>query len=337
MASQTKTSGFKVFLGYAAFAVVALIAFFLLTFPYGALRARIATEALKQGLVVRIDTIRPGFIGLTARNVRISLPPEPLSPETRSALLSGDPDQAKMFGPAELGEPLVVDSLFLRPTLFPPGAAFHVELLGGEVRGSYSDWRSTHVQVRFNGLDPSKSTLKTFSGLDLEGRLNGSVVLTMPPAVAGAGIKAGEADLSLADGEIALDAQNLKLNGSVAGTGVAGQGPIAALFPGGLPAIPLGELQALIRFEKGQGTVETFVTRSDQLELRATGTLKLKQRLQYAEPAIDVKLRVEPELTKSLGPAGLGLSILSPDKDDPKFRVGRLSGSFGKLSFQPKR
>jgi type II secretion system protein N len=76
---------------------------------------------------------------------------------------------------------------------------------------------------------------------------------------------------------------------------------------------------------------------SDLMELRATGTLKLKQRLQYTEPAVDVKLRVEPELVKNLGPSGLGLSILPADKEDPRFRGGRLSGSLGKLAFLPKK
>ena len=330
MASQNKTSGWKITLGYCGFALVALIACLLLTFPYGALRSRIATEGLKAGYVVRIDTLRPGFLGLTAKNVRISLPPEPLNPDTRAALVSGDPDEAKMFGPAELGEPLVVDSLFLRPTLFPPGVAFSADVMGGEARGSYGGWKGASLRVRLEGLDPSKGNLKNFSGLDLEGRLSGSLALTMPPAVAGAGLKAGEPDLSLADGELALDG-SLQLKGGQA------EGIIAAAFPGGLPAVPLGDVQGLIRFVKGQGTVETFRTRSDQMEVVATGSVKLKQRLQYTEPAVDVKLRVEPELVKNLGPAGLGLSILPADKDDPRFRAAQLSGSLGKLAFKPKR
>ncbi|MDY7225450.1 type II secretion system protein GspN [Hyalangium rubrum] len=337
MATQTKTSGFKVVLGYSAFAVVALIACFLLTFPYGALRARIATEGLKAGYVVRIDSLRPGLVGLTARNVKISSPTEPLSAETRAALLSGDPDQVKMIGAAELGEPLIIDSLFIRPSLFPLGAAFHAEVMGGELKGVSGGLKTQQLQVRLDGLDPSKGNLKGFSGLDLEGRLSGVINLTLPPGPAGANGKPGEPDLSLADGEFSLDGQNLKLNGSVPGVGVAGSGPVALLFPGGLPAVPMGEVQALIRFDKGQGTVETLRTRSDQLELQATGTLRLKQRLQYSEPAMDVRLRVEPELVKNLGTAGLGLSILPPDKDDPKFRAGRLSGSLGKLNFLPKR
>lgn len=330
MATQSKPSGWKITLGYCAFALVALIACFLLTFPYGALRARIATEGLKAGYVVRIDTLRPGLIGLTARNVRISLPPEPLNPDTRAALVSGDPDEAKMFGPAELGEPLVVDSLFLRPTLFPPGVAFTADVMGGEVKGSYGGLKGASLRVRLDSLDPTKGNLKGFSGLDLEGRLSGSLALSMPPAVAGAGLKAGEPDLSQADGELALDG-NLQLKGGQA------QGIIAAAFPGGLPAVPLGDVQGLIRFEKGQGTVETFRTRSDLVEVQATGTVRLKQRLQYTEPTVDVKLRVEPELVKSLGPAGLGLSILPADKDDPRFRAAQLSGSLGKLAFKPKR
>ncbi len=336
MPPEKKTARWKVALGYTAFTVVALIACFLLTFPYTALRSRIATEALKAGYVVRIGTMRPGLIGLTARDVRLSLPPEALSPETRAALLSGDPEATRMIGPAELGEALTVDSVFLRPTLFPLGVAFRAQVLGGTASGSVGGTQSLALRVRLENLDPSKGNLKGFTGLDLAGRINGHVNLTLPRAQ-GAGGKPGDFDLSQADGELALEAQGLELHGSVPGHSMTGQGPIALVFPGGLPAIPVGELQGLIQFDKGQGTVETLQTRSDQLELKAEGTLRLKPRLQYTEPAMDVKLRVEPELVKNLGTAGLGLSILPPDKDDPKFRAGRLSGSLGQLRFLPKR
>lgn len=335
MSQQTKTARWKIVLGYVAFSLFALVACFLLTFPYGALRARIATEALKSGTVVRIDKMRPGFIGLVAKGVRISQPPAPLNAETIAALTSGDPDTARMLGPAELGEALVVDSLFFRPTLFPPGITFRMDALGGEISGSLSDFSSQSIQLRLEKLDPS--SLKGLTGLDLEGSLNGSLKLTLPKSP-GAGGKPGEADLSQADGELSLEGQNLLLKGSVEGAGVTAKGsPVALLFPSGLPRIPVGELQALIKFEKGQGTVETLKLGGDQLEIRGTGTVKLNKRIQYAEPAMDIKIRVEPELVKELGPAGMGLSILPPDKDDPKFRSGRLSGSLGKLNFVPKR
>ncbi|WP_224249426.1 type II secretion system protein GspN [Hyalangium gracile] len=336
MATQSKTARWKIVLGYSAFSLFALILCFFLTFPYGALRARIATEALKSGYVVRIDSLRPGFIGLTAKGVRISQPPAPLSSETTAALTTGDPDTARMLGPAELGEALIVDSLFLRPTLFPPGVAFQADALGGQLSGS-AGARGDRIRVKLDKLDASQGNLRNFTGLDLEGSLSGVLNLTMP-MTPGANGRAGEPDLSQADGELSLEGRDLLLKGSVDGSIMASKGSLVALaFPGGLPRVPVGELTALIRFEKGLGTVEALKIGGDQLEVRGTGTVKLARRFQYSEPAMDVKIRVEPELVKSLGTAGLGLSILPADKEDPKFRSGRLSGSLGKLSFLGKR
>ncbi|ADO70976.1 type II secretion system protein GspN [Stigmatella aurantiaca] len=331
-----KPARWKIVLGYSAFTVLALVVCFLLTFPYSALRARAATEALRAGYALRIGSLRPGLIGMTARDVRLSVPPAPLSAETMAALTSGDPDAVKLLAPAELGEPLILESVFARPTLFPLGVAFEAQVMGGTVSGSIGGRTERRLKVRLAGLDPSQGNLKNFTGLDMVGRLNGSLELLLPPGV-GTGGKPGEPDLAQADGELALEGQGLQINGSVPGTGLVGQSPVALLFPEGLPSIPLGELQGVVRFEKGQGTVETLQLRSDQLELQATGTLRLKPRLQYTEPAMDVRLRVEPELVQKLGAAGAGLSFLPPDKDDPKFRAGRLSGSLGKLSFLPKR
>ncbi|HYH95214.1 type II secretion system protein GspN [Hyalangium sp.] len=337
MATETKTARWKIVLGYSAFSLFALVLCFFLTFPYSTLRARVATEALKMGYVVRIDTLRPGFFGLAARGVRISQPPAPLSSETIAALTSGDPSTARMLGPAELGEAVTIDALSLRPTLFPLGAAFQADAMGGQISGNIGGRKDLQVRVKLDKLDPAQGNLKNFSGLDLEGSLNGSLTLSLPAAPGAAG-RPGEPDLSQADGELVLDGQNLLLKGSVEGSGVASKGsPVALLFPGGLPRIPVGELTAQIRFEKGQGTVDKLRLGGDQLEILGTGTLKLGKRIQYIEPAMDVKIRVEPELVKSLGTAGLGLSILPPDKEDPKFRSGRLSGSLGKLSFLGKR
>jgi type II secretion system protein N len=335
MATQNKTARWKIVVGYVAFALLALVACFLITFPYSTLRARIATEALKQGMVVRIDTLRPGFIGVVAKGVRLSQPPAPLSAETIATLTSGDPDAARMLGPAEVGEALVLDSVFARPTLFPPGVKFEANALGGEISGTVAGLKDQYIALRLSGLDPS--TLKGLTGLDLEGRLSGSLKLTVPQGP-GLGGKPGEPDLSQADGELSLEGQSLQLNGSVEDVGVMSKGSaLALLYPKGLPRVPMGELQALIRFEKGQGTVEALRLGGDQLEIVGSGTLKLKPRLQYAEPLMDIKIRVDPDLVKELGAGGMGLSILPPDKEDPKFRAGRLSGSLGRPTFLGKR
>ncbi len=335
--TQTKTARWKIVLGYSAFSLFALLLCFFLTFPYGALRARIATEALKAGYAVRIERLRPGFLAMTATGVRISQPPEPLNGETMAALTSGDPDTARMLGPAELGDALVVDSVSLRPTLFPLGAAFEANALGGRISGNMGGRKELQVRLNLERLDTSQGNLPKFTGLDLEGNLSGTLNLKMP-VPEGANNRPGEPDLSQADGELSLEGQNLLLKGSVEDGGSLFKGTtFGLLVQAGLPRIPVGELTAHIRFEKGQGTVDALKLGGDQLELQGTGTVKLGKRLQYTEPAMDVKLRVDPELQKSLGPVGMGLSILPPDKDDPKFRAGRLSGQLGRLSFLPKR
>jgi type II secretion system protein N len=335
--TQTKTARWKIILGYSAFSLVALLLSFFLTFPYGALRARIATEALNAGWVVRIEKLQPTFFGITAKGVRLSLPPGPLSGETVAALTSGDPETARMLAPVELGETLVVDSVSLRPTLFPLGVAFQANLLGGQITGNVGGRKELQARLKLDRLDPSQGNLPHFTGLDLEGTLSGALNLTMPVPDGPQG-RQGEPDLSQADGELSLDGQNLLLKGSVDGSSLASQYPTyGMLVQAGLPRIPIGELHAQLRFEKGLGTVEALRLGSDQLEVQGAGTLKLNKRLQYSEPAMDVKLRVEQQLKDSLGPIGLGINILPPDKDDPKFRAGRLSGSFGKLSFLPKR
>jgi type II secretion system protein N len=335
--TQTKTARWKIILGYSAFSLFALLLFFFLTFPYGTLRARIATEALKSGWVVRIETLQPAFFGLTAKGVRLSQPPAPLSGETIAALTSGDPETARMLAPAELGETLVVDSVSLRPTLFPLGVAFQANALGGQISGNLGGRKELQVRLKLDRLDPSQGNLPKFTGLDLEGTLSGTLNLKMPVPEGPQG-RQGEPDLSQADGELSLEGQNLLLKGSVEGDGGVFKGTtFGMLVQAGLPRVPVGELTAQLRFEKGQGTVEALRLGGDQIELLGTGTVKLGKRLQYTEPAMDVKLRVEQELVKSLGPVGLGLNILPPDKEDPKFRAGRLSGTLGRLSFLPKR
>ena len=262
------------------------------------------------------------------------MPPAPLSMDTIAALTSGDPDTARMLAPAELGETLVVDSVFLRPTLFPLGVAFEANALGGQISGNVGGRKEVQVRLKLDRLDTAQGNLPKFTGLDLEGTLSGTLNLKMP-VPEGANGRPGEPDLSQADGELSLEGQNVLLKGSTDGGGGLFKGTtFGMLVQAGLPRIPVGDLTAQIRFEKGLGTVDALKLGGDQLEIRGTGKVKLGKRLLYIEPDMEVKLRVEQELQKSLGPVGLGLNILPPDKDDPKFRSGRLTGQLGRLAFK---
>jgi type II secretion system protein N len=320
MVTETKTARWKLVLGYSAFSLVAFIFCLLLTFPYDALRKRAVEAAADAGYALRIGSLRPGLRGLTASDVRLSKVPHELAPELRSMLVSGT---GLLPGPDELGEPLRIDSLSVRPSLLPLGVAFHARLLGGSISGSAGGTSAVKVAVKLSGLDTSGGNLAGFSGMDLVGTLNGSILLTLPRS-------RGQPDLSGTTGEIALDTQGLTIQGGNVTVPMYGQPT-----PMDLPRIALGNITARIRFDQGLGTVEALRAQSEDLEVQGSGTLKLGQRLDVSQPDMNFKLRAEPEFVKRLGLLGAGLSMLPADKDDPDFRVAHLGGFFNRPSFGP--
>ena len=62
-------------------------------------------------------------------------------------------------------------------------------------------------------------------------------------------------------------------------------------------------------------------------------TIKMARKLEYSEPTIDFKLKATEEFKKRLGILGSGLSMLPADKENPQFRVARLTGFLGRPNF----
>ena len=322
MAAETKIARWKLGLGYGAFSLVAFFVCLFLTFPYDTLRRRAVDAAADAGYALRIGSLRPGLRGLTATNVRISKVPDGMTPELQGMLASG---VGMLPGPEELGEPLNIDSVAVRPALLPLGLSFHANLLGGSVTGNVGGLGDTRVAMKLSNLDTSAGNLKGFSGMDLVGKLNGSLDLLLPKT-------RGQPDLSQADGQLTLDTQELLIQGGTVTVPMYGQPT-----PMDLPKIALGNIDARIRIEKGLGTVEKLQAKSEDLEVQGSGTVKLGQRLDVSQPDMAFKLRAEPEFVKRLGLLGAGLSMLPTDKDDPKFRVAHLSGFFNRPTFGPAR
>jgi type II secretion system protein N len=322
MAAETKTARWKLALGYGAFSLVAFVLCLCLTFPYDSLRRRAVDAAADAGYALRIGSLRPGLRGLTATNVRISKVPNGMTPELQSMLAS---NAAMLPGPEELGEPLNLDSVAMRPALLPLGVAFHANLLGGSVSGNVGGLSDVQVAVTLSNLDPSAGNLKAFSGVDLAGKLNGTLNLTLPKT-------RGQPDLSQANGQLALDTKELIIQGGNVMVPMYG-----TPTPMDLPRIALGNIDARIKIEKGLGTVETLQAKSDDLEIQGSGTVKLGQRLDVSQPDMDFKLSAEAEFVKRLGLIGAGLTILPTDKADPKFRVAHLGGFFNRPNFGPPR
>ena len=81
-------------------------------------------------------------------------------------------------------------------------------------------------------------------------------------------------------------------------------------------------------------TIEELKSTSPDIELNVTGTVKLAKRLEYSEPAIEVRLKPDPEFQKRLGLLGSALSMVGADPKDPAWRLGRLSGYLGRPQFR---
>ncbi|HZI11592.1 MAG TPA: type II secretion system protein GspN [Myxococcus sp.] len=327
MPPETKPARWKVILGYAAFALVAFVLGLFLTFPYDTVRTRIVNEAAQSGLAVRIGSLRPGLAGITATNVRVSQPPAPLTADTIAALARGE----ATGGAAELGEAVVLDSVAVRPTLFPPGVAVRASAMGGTINAAVGGLGDLKVRMELDGVDVSGGNLPAFTGLDMDGEVNGVLNLTLPKG------KSPEPDLSLADGELALDTRGLVIKGGTVSIPMSPGAPAIPMDLKSFAPINLGALTGRIQFEKGLGTVQTLRLKGDDIEAMATGTLKLGKKLEYSEPGMDVNLKLDPEAQKRLGLVAAGLTILPPDKKDPSFRAARFAGFLNRPTFTARR
>ncbi|HME92465.1 MAG TPA: type II secretion system protein GspN, partial [Myxococcaceae bacterium] len=145
-----------------------------------------------------------------------------------------------------------------------------------------------------------------------------------------AAAKVQEPDLSQARGRLSLKLDHVLVNGGSLTLPLYGE-----MTPVDLPKIAIGDLEAKIKFEKGLGTIEKFQGKGDDVNLLAAGTLKLAKRIDYSEANVDIKLKAEPEFTKRLGMLGSGLAMLPADKDDPGFRLAKMTGFLGRPNFNP--
>jgi type II secretion system protein N len=316
-------------LAYGAFALVAFFVCLALTFPYDTLRARIVSEAAAAGYAVRIGSLRPGLRGVTATDVRVSKPSEPLSPETLNLLMSGG-SGGVMPGPAELGEPLTLSSVAMRPSLLPLGVSLHADALGGTISGAVGGLGALKVRLHLEDLDTTQGNLKGFSGMDLEGRLAGDVRLDVPRDASPTG--RNQLDFTGAQGTIALDGSQLLIKGGTATVPLYGQ-PTKV----DLPRIALGDVDIRLAVDKGLGTLEALSAKSEDLEVKGGGTVKFAKTLPFSELAMDVKVKAEPAFTQRLGILGSALTILPMDRAEPGFRSARLSGYLSNPKFLPAR
>lgn len=287
---------------------VFLFAFFLaITFPYNAVRARLTAQAEEAGLLLHVDSLGPAFLGITARGVRIAF---------RDGVPGAD------------ATPLRVDRLTLRPSLIPWGLGFSADLFGGQASGSVGIGSAPSFRLRATGLSLKKSALQAMTGVEVDGALDADVSLDVPAG----GARGAGPDLGAASGSVRLGGKGLAIQGGTVNVPVGGQ-----TMPQGVPAVNLGALEVELPFEKGLGTLKTFHVDGADLEVRATGTVKLARALAYAEPDVVFRLRPLPDFLRRLGPLGILFSQLPVDPADSAFRDARLTGYLGKPSIRGGR
>jgi type II secretion system protein N len=306
---EKKTSLWKRIVGYSAFALFSLFATFFLTFPYDALKHRVRIEADRAGYAVRIGKLGPGLLGVKAYDVQVS----------KGGTTDPPPESLK------------VEGVTIGPSLFPPGLTVKLSVFGGTISSRISGFGTSRVKVDAEDLDLTKGNLKGFSGIDFGGTIDAHVDLTIPRTAAAAGAPA-EPDLSQASGTVTLETRGLAVNGGTANITVPQFGPDPTPFD--LPKIVVGELTGKLKIDKGAVTIEDLRSKSPDLELNVTGSLKLAKRLEYSEPNVEVHVKPDPEFQKRLGPLGMALSVIGADPKDPSWRMGRLTGYLGRPQFR---
>ncbi len=304
MAILSAISRWRVTAGYVAFGLLALVLCLYVTFPYDAVRQRLTSEAESMGFDLKMATLGPGLFGVSASNVQI-----------------GKKAQAGSDAPATV----FLKSVSLRPSLFPFGLAFNGKVFGGAISGSVGGVSDLAVNLNLEKLDAGDANLKQLSGLNMDGKASSEVSLAIP-SVPTPGTKGREPDLSRASGNLSL-----KLDQFIVKSGTLTLPLYGEPTPVDVPRLALGNVECQIKFDKGVGKIERLQGRGDDIEIMATGTVKLAKRIDYSETNLDFKFKSESGLIKSLS------SMLPMDKENPGFRSARITGFLGRPNFSPGR
>lgn len=310
-------------IGFPIFYVVSLGIFASLTFPYDKLKERIVVtfnaqqRALGAQQELQIDELTSHFItGVKAKGVRLtSLNAEPGKP------------------PVELK----IDEARAKIALFPllighHDVSFHLDAFGGEIDGEYDELGVDRaVEVELKGVDMGKvEPLTAMLGLPMEGKLTGTIKVSMPEGKAskGSGAAAFEAtDVALGDGKA-------KLKGALA-----------------LPRIVVGSLSFTGEAKEGVLKVTKLAAGGKDVELQGDGKVQMREMALESSCDVNVKFKVndgyrtKSDVTKSLfGAPGSNAPALF-ELADPKVKQAKrpdgfyafhIRGLLGRPDFEPQ-
>jgi type II secretion system protein N len=310
-------------IGFPIFYVLSLGVFASLTFQYDKLKERIVVtfnaqqRALGAQQELQIDELTSHFItGVKAKGVRLtSLNAEPGKPPVE---LKIDEARAKIA---------------LLPLLIGHhDVSFHLDAFGGEIDGEYDELGVDRaVEVELKGVDMGKvEPLTAMLGLPMEGKLSGTIKVSMPEGKAskGSGAAAFEAtDVALGDGKA-------KLKGALA-----------------LPRIVVGSLSFTGEAKEGVLKVTKLTAGGKDVELQGDGKVQMREMALESSCDVNVKFKVndgyrtKSDVTKSLfGAPGSNAPALF-DLADPKVKQAKrpdgfyafhIRGLLGRPDFEPQ-
>ncbi len=291
--------------GYGSFYWFMLLVFFYFTFPYDRLRERLvhdfnARQTGPDAMRLEIDKIGSYWLsGVEADGMRLisTPPPDP----------SGKPAKPKVTTVEQAHARLSLFALLFGKRV----VSFGAKAFGGGLDGSVTDSDAERVvDVTMDGLDLGQTpVLAGLLGLPVAGKLSGSANLITP-----------EARLSKAEGKVSM-----KLSGLSVGDGKAKIRDIIAL-----PKLDAGELTLEADVKSGQVTVTELAAHGPDLELDATGTIRLRDQPDQSLLSVNAEFKFtdhymnKDDMTKALfGPTGVF------DLDPKNKRAKRADGFYG--------
>jgi type II secretion system protein N len=294
-------------LGFPFFYLFAFAVFASWTFPYDKLKERIVVTFNAQQRAsgaqqeLQIDEMSSSFVtGIKAKGVRL------LS-------LSAEPGKPPII--------LVIDQAKARISLLPllighRNVGFHLEAFDGEIDGSFEEHgKDRIVDVELKAVDLGKiEPLTALLGVPIDGKLAGTVSLTMPEGKA----SKGSGSVSFDATDVAIGDGKAKLKGVLA-----------------LPRLTVGNLS--FAAEAKEGVLRITKLGASGKDVDVTGDGRIQMRELATESICDANVsfkindvyRTKSDITKSLfGAPGSNAPALFELTDPKVKRAKRPDGSY---------
>ncbi len=252
---------------YGGFTLLAFLLALRWTFPSQEVKERLIVEAGTRGWQIDVEKVSAGgFMGVKARGVKLA---------------------------SDTGLAIPIDELTasLRPFPLMVGrrsVAFDVSIYDGRVQGTADLSGDQRVVAEVDGVDLGAALpLRKATGLDLLGRIQGSMDVTVPAAPNAK--PSGKVDVRITDAGLA-----------------GGQLPIPGMSGGlPLPRMGFGEVNANVQIAEGKATFQRLDAKGGDAELTTQGLYFLVQpRMEFAPIYGTAKVRVAEAFWSKSGTQG---------------------------------